>query len=628
MENRRQLRLSRVDAAAICVFFAVWIYHIWMVRYGHCSADESYFIVTAQRYLCGDRPLVDEWFPGQLCCVFLCLPYRIYVALRGSTVGIVLYFRYLFLAFNAAFSAVMYLRLRAYRWHALLATLLFSLYVPATIFTFGYNTVAPRLLMLVCLILFGEKQRPLSLVIAGVLLSCAVIYEPGFAVLYLAFSVLVWVRAFRQRKGKAFLDDYTACLTVRAWKYLSLSVFVCAAVFCVWLFAKSGVRNILTAVPYILTDPEYDYSSGGKAWGVFFRKLAQAGRMYGAVCWIPALVIAALSAAYACGAFRSRRETARGLLFCFACPVWILGCVPMVRYLFASLYDAAIPDVFYISYPAPMLWFGLVCYLLCEQKNKRLFPFWITALAASLCVDFFSDVSLFFGAPIAYFADLVFFADLTRELRADADPAKKTLDMIRRRKQIKRLAFSVRWLSRAVCVCFAVWFACTFVHENTSYLEHYIFGKPLFALSFRCTQGPWRSLYCTQEYGGVYEQMIADVDALKKTQPKNLFVCGKEPELYLHAELPFSTCFTIPDTEIPAQVERNVQYWKLHPERLPECVYVPFDRKYVSDTDDSVFREETRGKIRECFDPICDYTAKEGQGGYILYVSQWHLNEE
>ena len=626
MKTRLRARITRVDAAAICLFLAVWVYHIWMVRYGHCSADESYFIATAQRFVYGDRPLVDEWCPAQLYCLFLCVPYKIYVALRGSTAGIVLAFRYLFLAFNAVFYWFMYIRLRAQRWLSLAATLLFSIFVPATIFTLSYNTVAVRLLMMVCLILFGEKQKPLPLLIAGVLLSCAVLYEPGFALLYIGFTALVWVRFFRQKKGRRFLDDYAFCLSMRTWKYLTLSVLTCAAVFLSWLFATSGLRSILESVPYILSDPEYDYSAGGSAWGVFFRKLAEAGRMYGLYVWAPALVIIALSAAYACGRFRSRRDAVRKILFCLACAVWILSCIPMARYLFAKLYDVAIPDVFYGSYPAPLFWFGLVCYMLCTKNNKRFFCFWITAVFASLCVDFFSDVSLSLGSPIAYIADLVFFTDLVRELREDARPAKLTLDRVRRRRQDKRLNASVRALQRITCVCFAAWFACSFLYENTAFLEHYIFSKPLFALPYTCTRGPWQSLRCSDEYGGGYDEMLADIDTLKESQPKNLFVCGKEPELYVYAELPFATYFTCPETELPVQVSRNVQYWALHPERLPACIYVPFDRKFVTSAEgDGVFREETYADIRECFDPLCDYSVEEGRGGYILYVSGWHM---
>lgn len=629
MRSRLRCRLTRVDFAAICVFAAVWIYYIWMVRYGHGSADESYFITTAQRFLYGDRPFVDEWFPGQLCCVFLCLPYKLFVAIRGGTAGIFLFMRYLFLAANACFYWIAYVHLREYRWHALIASLLLCIYIPGTIFSCCYYTMAIRLLMAACLLLFREKQTPLSLLTAGVLLSCAVVNQYGFALLYVGYTVLVWVRFHRQKKGNRFLDDYAFCLSVRSWKYLSLSVFVCACVFCGWLLCRSGLRDILTALPYMLTDPEYDYSAQGRAWGVIFRKLKHTASMFGAYCWIPALLIVALSAAYACGAFRGRRDTARKLLFCFACPVWIVSCVPMIRFLLSSVNDVNIPDEFYTVYSAPMLWFGLTCYLLCEHKNKRLFPFWIVGLSASLCVDFLSDVAFSIGSPIACIADLVFFTDLLRELRAEnASSKKQTTDMIRRRKQIRRLDFSVRWLSRSVCAGFAVWFAFAFFMENTAFLEHYIFDKPLFVLSHRCEEGPWQHLRCSEEYGTVYDEMIADIDTIKEKKPESLLVCGKQPELYVHAELPFATCFSCPDTDLPVHVSRNVLYWKLHPDRTPACIYVPFDRKYVTSAEQSVFVSDTLQKTRACFDPICDYTIEQGQSGFILCVTNWHLHAE
>ena len=413
MKTRLQNCFTRVDIAALAAFAAVWLFYICIVRYGVCFPDEHFYVTVAQRFVQGDRPLVDEWHFSQFSCVFLCLPYRLYTALRGSTDGIILFLRGLFVLCNAVFYWFMYLRLRAYRWSALLASLLFCAYIPGGLFACNYYTMAIRLLMAACLLLFSEKQTVLTHAAAGVLLSCAVLYQPGLALVFAAYSVLVWTRFFLRRKGKRFAEEYALCLSVRTWRTLTLSVLACAAVFLTWLLARSGLRNILAGLPDLFTDPEFDFYVPGETFGFLSRAMKNAADVYGAACLVPALVILILSAAYACGAFRARREPARMVLFCLGAAVWMCSCIYPFRQR-----GSALTDSFFTMIPAPMLWFGLVCYLLCEKKDKRLFGFWIVGAVSSVCIDVFSNNDLSLGFPIAYIADLVFCTELVRELRA------------------------------------------------------------------------------------------------------------------------------------------------------------------------------------------------------------------
>lgn len=616
MKTRLQNRFTRVDAAALLVFAAVWVYYIITLRYGFCTTDESLFAALAQRFAQGDRPIVDEWNLGQFPSVFLCLPYRIFVAVNGSTAGIILFMRYLFLAFNAVFYWIVYTMLRKYRWSALIAAMLFSLYVPLLFFVCNHYTVPVRLLMIVCLVLFAEKQTPAPLLLAGVLFACSVLYQPSLALLYFGYTALVWVRFFRIKKGKRFLEDFAFCVHTRAWCCISIGVFLCAAAFLCRLFARSGLRDVLTAMPFLLRNPDLDFSAQGDMKMAFFKKIGEAIDIYGLVCIIPALVAAALSIAYARGCFRKKRGTAKKVLFCLACAIWVVSCLQTIR-----IYKLSHPDVFFTLYPAPTLWLGLVCFLLCKQKNKRFLLFWVVGLASSLCMDFSSHTTLSLGCPIAYIADLIFFADLVRELRAESLLKKNAEDC--RTGKAKRTDLAVRWCTRLTCLCFAVWFAFVLFFENTAFPEHFRFGTPPFSLPYVCTDGPWRSLHVSQFIGEAYAKHLADIDTIKEKQPKNLYICGSTPELYLYAELPCAASSPWGWRQ-SSFLNMQILYWKLHPERLPECIYLPSDQTYNNHGS----AEGQLSWIRSAFDPICEYTAQQGQGGYILYVSQWHPDAE
>ena len=74
-------------------------------------------------------------------------------------------------------------------------------------------------------------------------------------------------------------------------------------------------------------------------------------------------------------------------------------------------------------------------------------------------------------------------------------------------------------------------------------------------------------------------------------------------------------------------VDRHISFWKLHPDRLPECIYVPFDNAYNQIGSNESETKAMLDRIDSTFDPLCEYTSEMGQSGYILYVSQWTLDE-
>ncbi len=620
MKTRLRNGMTRVDIAALLVFAALWIYYIVIIRYGFALQDESGYLSFADHFLHDGRPLVDDWHVGQLSYFYLCPILKAYAAVRGSLTGVILFMRWVFLAFNAAVYWIMYAMLRKYGWRALIATALFVSSVPLAIYACNYYNIPQRLLMLVFLILFSEKQKPLPLLLAGVLFACAVLEQPGLTLLYLGYSVLVFVRFFRQKKGKRFLDDYAFCVNTRTWGLCTASIVLCAAVFLSCLLARSGLHNILSSVPYILgTDPEYDYSAGGAAWGVLFRKLADVTQIYSVVCLIPAALVLLLSIAYACGAFRDRRERARKWLFCLACAVWIVCCVTPLR-----IEVRVLPDSYKAMFQVPFVWFGLVCYLLCEKRNKRFFFFWIAGLLSSLCIDIVSEVMLAICSPIAYIAAVMFTTDLIRELRAErgAKPQNEAV-FSRNPKKAKRLGALARLSSRAACVWFAVWFVFVLVYlENPARMAHEITDAPLFGLTYRCEKGPYRGLFCGETFGKNYDDRLADIDTLRQKQPKNLYIYGLAIELYLYADLPYATCSPYSWGD-ETYLNRHVQFWQLHPEHLPACIYVSDDPYYNKLGEEA----EAVSRIRQIFDPLCDYTMETGKSGYILYVSRWRLPE-
>ena len=77
--------------------------------YGFNKADE----ITSERIFRGEKVLIDEWNPTQQLCSFLLHPiYSLMRNLMGSTEGIVMASRFLYLAYAGILTVFLYLRLQ------------------------------------------------------------------------------------------------------------------------------------------------------------------------------------------------------------------------------------------------------------------------------------------------------------------------------------------------------------------------------------------------------------------------------------------------------------------------------------------------------------------------------------
>ncbi|MCR5222307.1 MAG: hypothetical protein K6D90_05545, partial [Lachnospiraceae bacterium] len=64
--------------------------------YGFCWSDETFYYSIAYRFLQGDAPFFEEWYPTQLNSIFLMPFVALYRLIAGSNDGIILTFRILY----------------------------------------------------------------------------------------------------------------------------------------------------------------------------------------------------------------------------------------------------------------------------------------------------------------------------------------------------------------------------------------------------------------------------------------------------------------------------------------------------------------------------------------------------
>lgn len=241
-----------------CFFFLLGLVPIAIMlfvkcRYGFANRDESFYLTTPYRLWQGDALFLNEWHLSQMTWWILQLPMALFLRLNGSTDGIYLAFRYLYVILHLCGSTLLFLLLRRKsRSGAVIASLFYLIYDPFCVSALSYNTMGLEFLMLsTALITCGTGRK--SAVAGGILLALAVLCCPYLAVLFPIYGCAVLIGHFFH----AFRKDLPFLLPGRfGWFTLGISV---PAV----LFLASVLPRIpLSAWPQILSglfsDPEHN----------------------------------------------------------------------------------------------------------------------------------------------------------------------------------------------------------------------------------------------------------------------------------------------------------------------------------------------------------------------------------
>ena len=224
--------------------------------------DELYALSLGFRLVQGDRLFATMWEPHQLCALPPAVLLALYIAVTGTTTGVLVFFRVVMLACKAAMSWVFYREFRRElgRPGAGLAALALLLYAPKWFLGPDYTgqqfyfTVAAFL----CFHHYLTRgfRRP-WLVVLGAVCACFsfLAYPPSAAAFpFLWIGMVVLGRRGGERRWLG--------LPRGAWLLLG-SCAVCGGVFLVWALQGMGfdLAAFLARVKLILDDPQYGFTA-------------------------------------------------------------------------------------------------------------------------------------------------------------------------------------------------------------------------------------------------------------------------------------------------------------------------------------------------------------------------------
>ena len=123
------------------------ILSIWKLRYGFGGSDEAFYLTVPHRLSLGDALFSDEWHVSQL-SGFLLIPFvSLFRMITGSTDGIMIAARVLYLVLHTGAAVLIYTRLRKYGIISVFGCVLYFIYTPYNIMALSYNTMGIELLL-------------------------------------------------------------------------------------------------------------------------------------------------------------------------------------------------------------------------------------------------------------------------------------------------------------------------------------------------------------------------------------------------------------------------------------------------------------------------------------------------
>ena len=593
-------RLITADAAFCVLFVFTAVFFFVSVRYGVQSADESFYLTIPYRLMQGDRLLIDDWHFSQFSALFQYLPLWAFIKITGGTAGLILFFRQLYVLISLLTAAYIYCSLRKYGFWAVGAAAVFTGYHSFGYTTLNYYAMSNAALLLVLMLLFvRRKRKPYELIFTGFLFACCVLIEPVTAVLYFLFCILLLIKRIRDRHGKAFLPAYPFLLDGRLWVYFTAGVFICAAGFFAVLLIGADLSALLRNLPLLVTDSEYNWSTGTAAFFKWHKVL-----IYFMYCgWVPA----ALNALFLLSlvVFRKKLKTHRALFLAIASVITAVGFVVVIV---NPHHDPGLAAV--VSRPVIWMLFGFACYLFTENKNRGLFVFLVAGALFTVLTDFLSEVSVGGGSIVCAVPAVLLFAEAVSEIKAESAG------------RASARSGAQRYARAAVAVSLAVMVLCeayNYTLIRTWHIVEDVYVGVEEPLDTPLTAGPLQGLRTAASLADKYNDAMEDLDAIRAGADGPLYVAALCPWYYLYAGRPIGvySAFYVPvDSEL-----RVTLYWQTHPEKLPVCIYVPF-----FDCDEYARDPEIETKLR-FFRSVCDFDMAEGKAGYILTVRAWHLPE-
>ena len=527
MTGRRRQHLIFIG-----LFLLLELIFVWRSFYGFNTADEMYFIGTSERIFRGEKILIDEWNPTQQLCTFLIHP--IYCLIRlalGSTEGIVMASRFLYLAYSAVLTLFFYLRFQRRGYASFGPVFLFLIFAPFSICAMSYNSIEFGILPVLLAVLSAKMEHSVpEYILCGILMAVIVLANPFAILMYAAYGLIcLGATLYGRKTGR----QPEGALRFRNFLWMTLGAGLILVLFLAFVFQRGSLSEVLANVPHIVGDSEHQHDYWYKTWRYF--ELCFKNYKY---------MFLALFVVYG-ATLIDRRRCRHGLIY------MILASAAVLPYL---IYYGFIFEHITVNYQMlPLAFWCLEAYLVTEHKDRRLFYWWyLPAMVFTLIVQYATNtgiVTLSVAYGMCSCVGLMFAAGCLKE-------SESALAALRRQAAVLCVALTA-----------AVQFAGTFFLRMT-----YAWGDDrVWTLTQQMERGPLKGVWTEPEVADWYGSVLEELDMLDLTEEDELMVVGVAPWIYLYVD---AGCGNYSTWQVHENSTQLYDYYALHPDKFPDVIYM------------------------------------------------------
>lgn len=565
-----------IDAIFALMLIASAIFLVRVAPVGYNGYDEMFYLSVPYRLTQGDALIVNEWHPAQL-AGFLTWPLmRAFLAINGGTEGIVLTFRYIYIAAHTLAAVCVYLILRKKNAAgAVAAAISFYLFIPYYRLALSYNSMGIGLLLLAGL-LMATAERGRGFAAAGLMFAGAVLCCPYLMIIYGIYCALTLLRAICGARG--ILD--ARAFDWRAWGGFTLGAAAIAAALCAAILSRAGVDEVIAALPNIFNDPEHVQIDLKERITLYIRHLC----LSRAIARLASFGTAGILIISALDKGRARRR-------------WLyLAAAAVITLIYLA---ASINRYRYINYlMLPLNILGVTAYALTRDKNRGIFMFvfipgWIFSFFKSMASNQFyyalTEALAVSTAASAYFI-LALLCEMHEENKSAAR-GRRTLNLTA--AALSAAAILGLW---ALLIRDRAEIACG--NCRTTGID------AAYTLTARMNGGVADGLYGTEEQAQEYAAYMDAAKAVREYDGATALYFTWEQWLCLEDEklcAAYSQWLSL--TSPVKSAARLEDYWRLNPDRRPDVIFLD---KELAATDGVAQQIDVEG-----------YTLTENEKAYV-----------
>lgn len=551
-QRQRNDKYKWQDYIFIALIAGGIIFAFWKCVFGFGGNDEAFYLTVPQRFNMGDALIKDEWHLSQL-SGFLLMPFVwLFTTITGSTEGIILAARVLYIIFHATVSIVIYTRIRKYGYVSVFASVLYFIYTPYDIMAMSYNTMGLDFVTLAGVIMgTASYKKKLPLIISGVAFAAAVLCCPYLAVAYILYGICVLIHTFIKNKETKFILK-SELFAGKTFLFFSIGIFALASVFLVFVLTRVSIKEIFNYLPYLMTDPEHPQIALGARFGMYFKSIYNChSHFYIALFSYLVMIVVMI--------IDRKRKSHRSIYLIVTTAIVIFCYVLLLPQLTYSTYNAIM---------FPLIFIGITSYILCENKPKPLFAsLFVLGIIYSFAICFSSNQYFYVISMVitaSNIASYVFLAQLLREM-------KTTQDNIEYAVWVKRGSF--------LFVAFMIFLQGAF--QITVKAEHCFWESGNTSnLTAQIKNGPAKGIYTNVNNCNTYEQIYNDLQYYKNKQEDKILFLTSRTWCYLAVDFPYGTLSAWISGEKPSSVERLKTYYRVNYEEIPKYIYIPKESEW------------------------------------------------